>query len=441
LRPALEEPQAAHLTPVKVVIARRHAQPFTTHPRLGAKCSRPRRAAPPLPPGGLTLSSLDTGTGTTERILNMRNFLALLLGLMSFGAPSGSPAPAAPASPAKPTDIKEFINDQYQDNPDQRYNNIGRGTNATAAWKKGEYAINGNWLLARQVSVGAVADLSAKLDFAPLTADGQKAESQLSFVVLPGQVALAALVRERTAGKVVGKIRLFHGRTNDVVLLREMTFPGDLTNGMWTLHFSYGLLRVEHEGHPVAWGHFESGINPVVGIAWGQQDGGATWRQLRLRGGRFPPDRPAEALLELQTAARLNAEGLDFYRKKKLPEALQQTRKALELYHKILGEDTYDTANALDNVGTLYHEQRQYNEARPYFDRALKVRQKLLGEEHPNTALIYFHIGRSLYEQGKRQDARPYLEKAAAIFAKVEGADSRLGRLMEVFPDLNQKAK
>jgi tetratricopeptide (TPR) repeat protein len=362
----------------------------------------------------------------------------VLGGLMFPGLALGQQPAAAPTTP---TEEKEFLHDTFQESPDARYQNVDRGAGASVEWKKGSYQVKGLYRLAKQVRVGAVAELTAKLEFPPLLKNGEKSETQLSFVVLPTQLALASLTRQRTGDHVVATIRLFRGRTNDVELLREVTLPGDLPNGLWTLRFRYGLLRVDHNDRPLAWGYFETGINSVVGIAWGQQEGQATWRQLRLRGGSFPPDRTAQELEDLATAAQLNTQGLQLYQQKKYAEAITCAKQALDLYRKVLGENACDTASVLDNLGFFHYVQEQYAEAKPYFERALKVRQLLLTEDHPDTANVWFHLGGLFYDQGKYPEARPYLEKAASGFAKSQGPESKLARLMEFFPKLKESAK
>ena len=345
------------------------------------------------------------------------------------------------AAPATAPEEKEFLNDTFQESPEARYQNVDRGAGASVEWKKGSYQVKGPYRLAKQVRVGAAAELTARLEFPPLLKNGEKSETQLSFVVLPSQIALASLARQRTGDQVVATIRLFRGRTNNVELLREVTLRGDLTNGLWTLRFRYGLLRVDHNDRPLAWGYFESGINPVVGIAWGQQEGQAAWRQLRLRGSSFPHERTAQELEDLATAAQLNTRGRRLYQQKQYPEAIASAKQALELYRKVLGENACDTASVLDNLGLFHYVQQQYAEAKPYFERALKIRQLLLTADHPDTANVYFHLGGLFYDQGKYSEARPYLEKAARGFEKSQGAESKLARLIEFFPKLNQPAK
>jgi tetratricopeptide (TPR) repeat protein len=97
--------------------------------------------------------------------------------------------------------------------------------------------------------------------------------------------------------------------------------------------------------------------------------------------------------------------------------------KARELRTKVLGANSVEVAETLNNLAYLYILEDRGNEARPLLDQALAIRLKTLGPNSPEVAEVNKNIG-SLYErQGKYVLAEKFYKNALAIDAAALGKD------------------
>lgn len=97
----------------------------------------------------------------------------------------------------------------------------------------------------------------------------------------------------------------------------------------------------------------------------------------------------------------------------------RQLERALEVYHRILGDDHPDTLTTLHNLGVVSAEMGQLGTAIGYSERSLQGRRRILGEWHPDTLATYNTIGLLYSQSGDDAAAMPYqwatLTRARAI--------------------------
>lgn len=74
----------------------------------------------------------------------------------------------------------------------------------------------------------------------------------------------------------------------------------------------------------------------------------------------------------------------DLNKKKRLHEAEQFYKRALEIRENALGPEHLDTLKNMDNLARLYAKNRLYTFAEALFNRALAIREKKMGSEHPD---------------------------------------------------------
>lgn len=74
----------------------------------------------------------------------------------------------------------------------------------------------------------------------------------------------------------------------------------------------------------------------------------------------------------------------DLNKNKRLHEAEQFYKRALEIRENALGPEHLDTLKNMDNLARLYTKNRLYTNAESLFNRALAIREKKLGPEHPD---------------------------------------------------------
>ena len=91
-------------------------------------------------------------------------------------------------------------------------------------------------------------------------------------------------------------------------------------------------------------------------------------------------------------------------------------QKSLDLARRLAGgNDSLDTAIAINNFATLLQDQGKLELAEAQFRESLKQRRSLLGTKHPAVARASFNLARVLLDQGKHAQALPLVEESLAI--------------------------
>jgi tetratricopeptide (TPR) repeat protein/predicted Ser/Thr protein kinase len=117
------------------------------------------------------------------------------------------------------------------------------------------------------------------------------------------------------------------------------------------------------------------------------------------------------------------------------PEAQRQLERALDLRHRILGDEHSDTLAAMNELATLYRDQGEYSQAEPLFNKVLELRRRALGQEHPDTLKTMNSVSELYRQQGK-------YGQAEALYAKVLEHQRRVlgGRHPETLVSMNNLA-
>jgi len=105
------------------------------------------------------------------------------------------------------------------------------------------------------------------------------------------------------------------------------------------------------------------------------------------------------------------------------PDAQRQVERALDLRHRILGEEHPDTLATMNELATLYRDQGKYPQAERLFTKVLEVRRRALGEEHPDTLATINDLAVLYRRQGKYAQAEPLFTKILEVRRRVLGKD------------------
>jgi hypothetical protein len=358
--------------------------------------------------------------------------LALLAGVLGTTSAAGPDQGAAP--PKKPA-AQAIFDEDFKTLPFERFKRIERGPSSEAQFdlNAGTATVRPGALWVRPGFAGFTADYTVDLTFPPLARDGDRTETHLGLVLSDRTGGVVRLLRERKDGKTGGSIDLLKqtpGPKGDVLqTLRHFPQPADLADGVWSIHYHHGVVLAKEAGKEAARGYLEADGAAVLGVTWEQIKGPLTCRHMRLDG-VLPPAQSKEDQARLQEAARLNDEGMKLYREGKAAEALVPTRKASDVYLKVLGEMHHDSANSFVNMATLLEKTNQPKEARAFYQRALKVRQQVLGATHPGAGLVLFQLGNLMLAQGQRDEARSYYARCLPIYEQAYGKDHTLTRAL-----------
>jgi tetratricopeptide (TPR) repeat protein len=138
----------------------------------------------------------------------------------------------------------------------------------------------------------------------------------------------------------------------------------------------------------------------------------AEWRLTALR--RVAPN-PKDDRIAYQSATTMHEQGDALRAQGKYAAAQPPFAKALEIHHRLLGDDHPDTAASYSAIAFTLHAQGKYAAAQPLCEKALLIRRRLLTDDHPDTAASYGNLARNLDAQGKYAAAQPLFEKALEI--------------------------
>jgi tetratricopeptide (TPR) repeat protein len=85
---------------------------------------------------------------------------------------------------------------------------------------------------------------------------------------------------------------------------------------------------------------------------------------------------------------------------------------ALEIMHRVLGQNNEETASVCNNLGALYLQSGYFEQAREMHLMALDARRKLLGDHHIDTAQSYNNLALALIKTGDTAVAKRHFESA-----------------------------
>lgn len=107
-----------------------------------------------------------------------------------------------------------------------------------------------------------------------------------------------------------------------------------------------------------------------------------------------------------------------------LAGAARYTRRALEEWTALRGEEDADVATSMMALGMILTRQGDLAGARPLLERARVLMQTIHGGEHPDTGTVRYLLGKLEQRSGNRRAAREHYEAALAIARKNFEQDS-----------------
>ena len=147
--------------------------------------------------------------------------------------------------------------------------------------------------------------------------------------------------------------------------------------------------------------------------------------ELRNRGNdaaALPVEQQAEKVAEAtwgpndaHTGLSLNLVGLLEMHLEKFSDAEINLRRALDIFTKVEGLQSKNTASVLDNLGVLYQTLARFADAEKATRQALAIHEKLLGENDPGVAIDESNLGLIYEKENKYGDAETLYRKAIAI--------------------------
>jgi tetratricopeptide (TPR) repeat protein/predicted Ser/Thr protein kinase len=115
------------------------------------------------------------------------------------------------------------------------------------------------------------------------------------------------------------------------------------------------------------------------------------------------------------------------YRQRRLDEAFELYREALEVQQRLLGPDDPLVAMSFNHMGNVKIEQGDLTTAAEYVTRSYELRKRVLGERHPKVAASINNLGAIALKQTQPQKALDYAEQALAIVGGSGGAEEMVG--------------
>ncbi|MFO0756845.1 MAG: tetratricopeptide repeat protein [Byssovorax sp.] len=125
----------------------------------------------------------------------------------------------------------------------------------------------------------------------------------------------------------------------------------------------------------------------------------------------------------LDDAARLTDEGVKLQEAGRYDDAVARFQQALAIREKVLGEDSYDTAEAANNLATIYQDKGDYPRAEALMRRTVTIVEKLLGPEDANVGTALNNLGLLVHLEGDYARAEPLYLRALAIREKALGPE------------------
>lgn len=341
------------------------------------------------------------------------------------------------AEPAKLT-----FRDDFQKDTRPQYK-----INGPVDWQPGKLTLGPGASVGREWKTGPSAELTLDLAFAPLAKDGDTAEVRMAFIV--DGVAEAAVVwtRHRQAGKTKGKVRIAQraGLWPFDKIVREFSFPSDVSAGTWQCHYHYGMLIVSANGKEVAVGYVEFRTLPLSG--WRLETRGSAAVCQTVATTAFPSriafqSQDAQAL----EAQRLTAQGFTLLEAGKPRDALPLFERSGVLWEKVFGSSHPEYATVLGNSAYLYMSIGEYTKAEPFCRQAIAVHKATLGVRHPEYAKSLNMLGGIYVVTGNYYKAEPIIRQVLVIQNAVLGEQhpdyaTSLNNFAQLYREMGEYAK
>lgn len=119
-----------------------------------------------------------------------------------------------------------------------------------------------------------------------------------------------------------------------------------------------------------------------------------------------------------------------FYYLKNYSTALENCRKAFEIYNKT--KNLYGKANSFNLIGNIYHKEKKYDEALRNYNLSLKICEEL--NISRMTPLLYCNIGNIYFERKNYTEAKQFYEKSLQMLIENNNTNS----IVAIYPNLSQ---
>jgi tetratricopeptide (TPR) repeat protein len=106
-------------------------------------------------------------------------------------------------------------------------------------------------------------------------------------------------------------------------------------------------------------------------------------------------------------------------------------RRSVALLEETRGGDSFEVAQATNNLATLYADTHQYPQAEHEMARVLPVYEKHLGPQHPLYAMALNNMFTILYQLHRTSEAEPYLRRALAVGERAFPDSLNMARLWQ----------
>ncbi len=380
------------------------------------------------------------------------------------------PNPDAPY--ANPPKLEMLFEDDFSTDTRGKYKISGPDDSVT--WEPGKLTLNEGAVLARDVNANDWIEIEFDLQFAALTADGQKSEFKIELNLEPATDSYVVLYRERTGDAVRSRIAIYDlPETEEAAgvivpeLVRQVEFDQDLPSGRWQITYRNGLWRVVSMGHSLRLlGHIQNGVvevgeirvfassnqygvsglivqgAPTVAISWTAQQHQALielYRLIRQIGPLFQQGRASDAVPIAERVLRELpvylgqfhpdfATSLDiiagwFTNVGDYPRAEPLFREAITIGEKVLGKEHPEYATSLNNLAELYRTMGDFPRAEPLNRQALGIYEQVLGKEHAAYANSLNNLATLNSAMGNYAFAEPLFREAIVIREEVRGKE------------------
>ena len=131
-------------------------------------------------------------------------------------------------------------------------------------------------------------------------------------------------------------------------------------------------------------------------------------KSLEIMKQSLPADHPT-------LATSYNNIGMAYEKMGEYSQALQYLQKSLEIMKKSLSADHPDLAASYNNIGLIYDSMNDYSQALQYHQKSLEIMKKSLPADHPTLATCYNNIGVIYEKMGEYSQALQYSRKSLEI--------------------------
>jgi tetratricopeptide (TPR) repeat protein len=103
--------------------------------------------------------------------------------------------------------------------------------------------------------------------------------------------------------------------------------------------------------------------------------------------------------------------------------AADMLAEALETFEAHYGDEHYEVAVVLNNLGACHHRAGDVGRAEALYERALAIKVALLGSRHPDVAITRYNLAVAHVQRGRDDEASVLVGQALAVFERAVEPD------------------